>query len=520
MATSVAPIRPSGIVDPEYFWNLNQNPPYAGDPYLTPQNQFKENIDDASNQARRRAIDFGYGQEQEFSERGLPYYQDERRYGQTADVAYAPLGGGRAGYSPEEQARIQPNLEGLRMTPGERAAIGPSQDEQRAIIGDPYAAGAYLNPRLLGGMAESAGARQYERFGEGAGGIRGAAYDPSLTLDPRFAGAQQGALSALESGTSAAIDPARLRLDPNFAENYPISDEEIQSTATLASQVAGARYGADEQDLQRQARASGMVTPLARAAMGQRLRRYGAQEASDAASRARLGGMAQQREQMRQAEGMRLGAEQGLTDRELSTAFGVAGQRIGTQSDIERLRSGLAGGAAGLRTGAEQYLLGTGLGTERDIFNRKLGTARYSQEAGAGQARYAEAEKARRERDRYGIGQEAERYRQGQRYGRGMDIGDRYSQRGQGIADARRGDERQYRDYLERSRDYSGGQAGRASDRRQRGFGLSQEAENQAMRTRLARRGSPGFFERSIMPLFGGGSGPSYSSSGGFGYNT
>ena len=507
MATSVAPIRPSALVDPDYFWNLNQNPPYAGDPYLTPQNQFKENIDDASNQARRRAIDFGYGQEQEFAQRGLPYYQDERRYGQAADVAYAPLGGGRAGYSPEEQARIQPGLEGLRMTPGERAAIGPSQDEQRAIIGDPYAAGAYFNPRLLGGIAESAGARQYERFDEGAGGVRGAAYDPSLTLDPGFAGSQQGALSTLEAGTSAAIDPARLRLDPEFAENYPISDEEIQSLSTLASQTAGARYGADEAELQRQARASGMVTPLARAAMGQRLRRYGAQEASDAASRARLGGLAQQREQMRQAEGMRLGAEQGLTDRELSTAFGVAGQRIGTQSDTERLRSSLAGGAAGLRTGAEQYLLGTGLGTERDVFDRKLGTARYLQETGMGQTRYAEAEKARRERDRYGLGQEAERYRQGQRYGRGLDITDRYSGRARGIADVRREDEQKFRGYLERGRDYSGGRAGEAADRRIRGFGTAASVEDAAMRTRLARRGSPGTFERSVLPLFGGGQG-------------
>ncbi len=514
MATSVAPIRPSGIVDPDYFWNLNQNPPSAGDPYLTPQNQFKENIDDGSNQTRRRAIDFGYGQEQEFSQRGLPYYRDERRYGQAGDVAYAPLGMGQAGYSPEEQARIQPDLGYLQQTSGERDRVGMSPDEQRAIVGDPYAAGAYFNPQLMSGMAESAGARQYERFNEGSGGVRGAAYDPSLTIDPRFAGSQQGALSTLEAGTSEAIDPARLRLDPGFAENYPISDEEIQSLSTLASQTAGARYGADEQDIQRQARASGMVTPLARAAMGQRLRRYGAQEASDAASRARLGGLSQQREQMRQAEGMRLGAEQGLTDRQLETAFGVAGQRIGTQSDTERLRSGLAGNAAGLRTGAEQYLLGTGLGTERDVFNRKLDVGRYNQETGMGQARYAESESARRNQNRYGLRQDAERYNQAQRYGRGMDIGDRYSQRGQGVADARRGDEREYRDYLERSRDYSGGQAGRASDRRQRGFGLSQNAENQAMQTRLGRRNSPGFFERSVLPSLLSGS---KSAAGGFG---
>lgn len=385
-------------------------------------------IQDATIHGRQRAAGAEDMYAQRWRDLDFPYYGQEQRYRQLADQAYEPILRGRGGYSPEEAAS-------LRMSPAEEQGMYLQPWEQAGMMGNPEEAFRYYNPGLLWGNVGETEARMREGLAEGGMGIRGAyGYGEA---------GEQAELARLRGGLDVAIDPDRLRLSEGFAEDYPLSDQEIQQMAELSGRAAGMRYQSAYDDIARRAAASGTTSPLALGALSSRLNREGAIEGSDAITRARLGGLALQRDQIAEAERMRLGAEQGLTDRQIDAAMGYGGYALGT-----------FGRGADRRVGGEQYLLGQRMGAEGDIGGLKSQTGQYLTDRGMDYQRYAEGERARRMADLAYNRQGTNQYLSEQRYGRNRDI---YGQR--------RADEQEGRGYLTGQQQYQGGQYQRGADR-------------------------------------------------------
>lgn len=437
-------------------------PPLPGTPRNPiPYQQFW-GIQDAAIHGRQRAAGAEDMYAQRWRDLDYPYYGQEQRYRQLADQAYEPVLRGQGGYSPYEQSQ-------LRMSPQEEQGMYLQDWERAGIQGNPDEQFRYYNPGLQWGLANEADQRLREGLGEGRMGIENAyQYGENNT---------QGLLGQVRGDIQSSIDPGRLRLSEGFAENYPLSDEEIQQMAELSGRAASMKYQSAYDDIERRARASGMTSPLALGTLGSRLNREGAIEASDALTRAKLGGLGLQRDQMAQAEQMRLDAERGLTDR-----------RLGSYMQYGNLAGGLYEGNAGRRLSGELGYLGQRTGAEQYLGGLKAGTGEYLTDTGMGAQRYSEAERSRRAGDLAYNRQGTNQYLTGERYNRNRDI---YGQR--------RADEQEGRGYLTGQQQYQGGQYQRGADRelqayqaatRNQGGFLGQQIQNRATQGPVERWGT------------------------------
>jgi hypothetical protein len=239
-------------------------------------------------------------------------------------------------------------------------------------------------------------------------------------------------------------------------------------------------------ELQRRADSSGGTSSLAMGALGGRMRREGAIAGADAMSSARLGALAAQREQQRQAEQMRLLAEQGLTDREIAALMGdrsALGASLGARSDIERMRLGGAGEYSGLAQRGGMYLGDLRTGVSRDVANRGIGVGQYVTDVGSGLTRYGESEASRRAGDLGLNRQAAARDTSQEQYARDKDIGQTTYDRYRAGADERLADERGQRGYYAGQQDLYGGMYGDTRDDRTRREAVLTQAEQDAQAT-------------------------------------
>jgi hypothetical protein len=443
---------------------------YYGAPQLpqTPRNpvpyQHEWGIQDATIHGRQRAAGAEDMYAQRWRDLDYPYYQQEQRYRQLGDQAYEPIFRGQGGYSPQEQ-------ESLRLSPQEQQSMHLQDWERAGIQGNPEEAFRYYNPGLLWGNVGETEARMREGLNDGGMGIRGAyGYGEA---------GEQAELARLRGGLDVAIDPNRLRLSEGFGEDYPLSDQEIQQMAELSGRAAGMRYQSSYDDIARRAAASGTTSPLALGALSSRMTREGAIEGSDALTRAKLGGLALQRDQMAEAERMRLGAEQGLTDRQIDAAMGYGQYALNTY-----------GRGADRRVGGETTLLGSRMGAESDIGGLKSRTGEYLTNQGMDYQRYAEAERARRAGDVAYNRQETSRYLPEQNYRRNLDI---YGQR--------RGDEQEGREYARWQQQQQGGQYQRGADRDLQAWEATTGRQGGYTGLQIQNRGTAGPVERIGMQL-------------------
>jgi hypothetical protein len=452
MASFASPLLP-----PDYNY---YDPPQLPD---TPRNPIPYNnfwgIQDATVHGRQRAAGAEDMYAQRWRDLDYPYYQQEQRARDIGYQAYEPIFRGQGGYSPQEQ-------ESLRLSPGEEQGMYLQDWERAGIEGNPEEAFRYYNPGLLWGNVGETEARMREGLNEGGMGIRGAyGYGEA---------GEQAELARLRGGLDVAIDPERLRLSEGFQQDYPLSDQEIQQMAELSGRAAGMRYQSSYDDIARRAAASGTTSPLALGALSSRMTREGAIEGSDALTRAKLGGLALQRDQMAEGERMRLGAEQGLTDRQIDAAMGYGGYALNT-----------FGRGADRRIGGETTLLGSRMGAESDIGGLKSRTGEYLTNQGMDYQRYAEAERARRAQDMAYNRQETSRYIPNERYRRNVDI---YGQR--------RGDEQEAREYARWQQQQQGQQYQRGADRDLQAWGETTARQGGNLGLQIQNRGTAGPIER------------------------
>ncbi len=399
--------------------------------------------------------------DQQFRDYGVPAYEQEARYRQAGDQAYLPLLSGEGGYDEETAARIrdEENLQGLQISQEEMDRLALTPEEQSGIRGDPYSAFDFYDP---------------SRFDETnyytAQGQRGAAFDA--------AGGQRGALGSYGGNIRDLYESGDLTLDQDFADRFPMSDEEVQSISDLAGKTVANRYVGSREDLRRRSAAAGSPAFAFQAGAG-RLNRESAINTADAASSARLAALAQQREQTRQLESMRLGAEQYQAGLGTQSEFGLLGSTLGTERDI-----------------ADR-----GIGVERDVGDRLLSSERYLQDRGQDLSAYGESTSSNRLNELARNRQAVEERNQDARYGRGIDLSRESRDRETQVAEARRGDEREGRGYLrdmgQRYSDLSQSEA----DRRSRTTANAANTGANIGSSLVSREGQPNAFQRNVLPL-------------------
>lgn len=502
MATQLSPIL--SYDERRRFYNNNPYfpmPPVNPIPYRRTDDP-KKALDDE----RARATARGDILEQEYRDVVAPEYGQYQRYRRAGDEVYRPILEGRGGYLPGEIPGLlqEDYLSGLQLTPQEYGASFLTPDEQRAMLGDPYAARERFRPEQQYQIAREGGQRERELRGEATPRIRETYMDPALLMSPEFAAQQRGTLGGMYAGVRGAFDPQALSLSEGFAERYPMSDVEVQEFGDLGARMASERFRGLFDAAQRQGGAAGTPS-LATAALQGRLERQAGISAADAGTTARLQALAAQRDQMLKAEQERLGSERFKAGLGTDIEFGLTDRALATQDAIERLKLQAALDRANLGVGAEQDLLAQGLASERGIGERMLDTGRWAQETGIGLEQYGESEAARRAAERAVNRQGIQQYVQGQRYGRGMDIGDALYGRRRDVAQERLGQEREGREYLRGAQQQAGDFYTRGADRRVQGMDVTGRGSLGAAGTladyRAARKASGNWFTRNVLPL-------------------
>lgn len=444
--------------------------------------------------------------ETEFAHLGPDAYNRSSYYDAAAQQAYDDAINGRGGYTPQEREQIiaaarDPQLQSIINSydqgyalPGEYDPMFMSGDEQRAVQGDPYGALDYLNPEGLYGYANDARNRTQQAIDRGASRLEGA-IDPSLYGGADFDAYKRQAdvdVSDAASRAYGAVDPNRLRLDPNFKNEYVMSQGDVNAYGELAGRAARTNLQGQLDEYTRHAAASGGTSGLARAAMAGRMGRQAAIAGADAAISARLGADAERRNQIGQAEQMRVGAEQGYADVGSNTALGVGNMLIDARGAVEdrRYRQGAALGDARLR--AATYLTDQEIAAAQADADRGIGVGQYVTDTGA-QYRTI-GDQASSDRNRYISEQRrgAEEYRIGDRFNRTMNIKDRQlggtqdmANRGVNtygtFADRRLEDTRRGQDFYERGRDFYGDQYTARETSRDRNRAIARAAEGDSV---------------------------------------
>lgn len=267
---------------------------------------------------------------------------------------------GTPGYTPGEANQINTNYSQYNTSPEALNSEFLTPGEQSGIAGDPNAPvsaassgtaaeGAFLNQEqaqlgsTLGSYQGELGSST-DAFKQGAlgasSGLQGSVNQATGGLTGGLNQAQ-GKFSNLDS----AVNDPSLAFDPNGTEKQ-ITDAQVAQMATNAGEAVGNQYRTAEDQLQRQAAASGNASPLAIAAANARLQAQSASGVGSAESNAQIQALQAQQQQAAAIEQAREGA-----------AFQGAGLKAGAAT-TEQSQAQAAAGLAGTQNLSAQELAG------------------------------------------------------------------------------------------------------------------------------------------------------------------
>lgn len=182
----------------------------------------------------------------------------------------------------------------------------------------------------------------------------GAAIDPNkLGLNPDYADQQFRMYDASIDPFMDINDPDRLGLSEDFRRDFAYGDSDVQALKDQAARYVNQRTQAQNDQLMREAAGRGNTSALALNRARQENNLYGDISAADAMTDAGLKGRGIQLDVAQGREGMRLGTEQDMANRSYDYLQSLLDRYTNTMQDEERLR----------------------LGAEQDISNRQLDTA-------------------------------------------------------------------------------------------------------------------------------------------------
>lgn len=408
--------------------------------------------------------------------------------------AYAGIRAGEGGYRGGEADEIigRDRLNGMRLTPEQLAAYYQTDDEREAIMGDPSQAQNWFDPEWLDSLNTEANQRVRENVGDSATDLRGTYDEADLGLSTGYRDELGNIIGSQASGVRGAIDSGganvrgtinrdRLTVDPNFLRDYRMTDRDVDDMMQQAALTQG-NVSRGRADAVRRAAAGSGMSPLALTAGLNELTTRGDQQANRAMLDARIAGRGMQADRLRDAETLRLGAEgryaglasdteMGLAGMKTNAEMGLGDRAYGAASDFERQRLGAAQDRQSRRYQIAANIADRGYDATNRVNNNNMDNARYLGEQG--EAVYRRTDDRRS--DRAGQIANARQVAAGRSNDAGFER-DRYidnatAGRVTGVADARRGDEREYRAWLAGQQGQANDNVGGTYDRRIRNYG-------------------------------------------------
>jgi hypothetical protein len=249
---------------------------------------------------------------------------------------YNPYGNSTQAQFPQPRSPIgQPyNIPSSPVGPGANSAFPnwtntPGGNGQGYTQGDPgYMASAEANRAIdYGNQFENQYDTEYQQALGQQNAYQGQA-DQSysdLAAVPGYTSAEAGAIQADPYGVMNTVNNTQQRMDAAIdPSKLGVSDQYVGQLKDQAGRQIGLQYGAAQDQLQRQAEASGNVNPLALSAARDRLLRSSAIDQADAVTGADLAATGQQRQANTNIANMQLGA---------ATTLGGMGLNAGQYAD-------------------------------------------------------------------------------------------------------------------------------------------------------------------------------------------
>ena len=459
------------------------------------------------------------------------------------------------GYTQDEMGNIvrEGEMRDAITTPGQYDQMYLNPGEQAGMMGDvdPYRT---VNAQGLWDLTTTGNTelqRATGEFGQGintavgqhAGLYEGAADPSKLALSSTYAPQVEADLGAgagnvrdvLGTGASAirsTIDPNKLSLSEGFAGGYALTPEMQQEMVNQAGRTVGSRFATLRDEAERRAMQQGNTSPMAVAAIAERLNAQEAGTAGDTMSRARLEADTERANRLKTTEQMRLDAERGISSSRLGAEQGLLASNLGAEQNLMATNLGARRDVETMRLGAEQDLskqimakaqeLGTsyeeaakiigaqGIATQQNVRDTGLATEKYITDTTSSQAQAAD--KAATDRastialNRQGISQ----YVPAQQWGQGLAANEALSSRYTGGATARRQDEAEKRGYETGNQQYYGNQAaaglGMQTDMYGKKQAAAQGATGQYLDYDATMAGTPKAWERILVAAMGAGS--------------
>lgn len=407
------------------------------------------------------------------------------------------------GYTGDEASGIkQDQVGGYRTTDQEYEKLNPLDEEFSGMAGNPGGAWDYFHPDNLRTIdstaaqnANSAAARATNSMDDSVGYQAqdlNNAVDPSqLAMSHDYAVGAGGDLANGSSEIRGAINKGDLSLTPDFLQKYQMSDRDVQDLVDQAGTTVQNKSQSDQEAIQRAAQASGNADPLAIAAAKSRVGQQGMAAAGDAMTNARIAAKNAQAQRLATGEGMRIGAnesyagmrsgaEKGLLDTSLGQRNTEEGMRIGAQQDISNRKMNVADTLAQERIDNAKYggnmytdlatkQGATAAATERDVEGTGMGLHQYVDQA---HKDFWTKENANRTDNL--------KYQQQNKYGQGMGVAQFSSGANKTVADARRTDQGQAREWLTGQTNTQLGAGQTATGQRLQNYGIESGAINNA----------------------------------------
>lgn len=408
--------------------------------------------------------------------------------------AYADIGEGRGGYRDQEQSDIigRQDLDRLQMTPEERQALFLNEGEQAGIRGNPNEAQNWFDPEWYDTINTEGNKRLNENVDESGRNINNTYDEDALSLSGGYRNDLNNAVGNQAGNVRGSINRDKLTLDPNFLEDYRMTDRDVEDMTQEAALTQGNVSAGRADAIRRNAAGSGM-NALALANGINELTTRGDQQANRAMLNARIGARGMQADRLQTAEGMRLDAEGNYAGLSSNAEMALGDRAYGAAQDYEQERLGTERDKGNRRYQIATNIADRGYDAVNQANQNTRDNARYIGEQGEAVYRRTDDRNADRAGQIAANRQAAEGRGQDVTYGRGMDRSNALSNRTAGVADARRADEKERRMYLTGQQQMANENVNTAYGNRIKNYGQAQQLANQStgdeMQYDLGRRG-------------------------------
>lgn len=489
-----------------------------------------------------KARNFTYGKGNDLSDQAQSDAAYQKtiagNYKEYGDQAYDPLIGGQGGYTPEQQAAIlqEQQLRGLPTSQDQLQANFRTPEEQAAVTGDPNSFAKYFAPDDTTNIANEGAANQRgaveteaNNTRDAAGNLRRDLYaptdNPNLQESKGFVDATGKAVTGTAAGVHGAVDLARLRQDPAYAQRVRMTQQQQQDIVTGAGITAGTGYRAAAGDLDRQAAAAGM-DPAAAAAEKESLLRQGAGAASDAETQARIGASNAAAAREANIEAGRRAGETSAADIGSSTELALGNQQLTAAQRLEATRLAAeqhvadmkqaAGSESGQAALANERSLGVqNVANETQMERERQDANLANQHLGTSIATSQDQATVDRARDNANNRQTTQVGNENTQFGQGKTVNDTLSARNTAIANESQNQAKEGRSWLYNNEVLGSNNANAASNRQAGLYGTEAGSANTGTGQQISQSSQPALWQK----LVGAGTGIISAVTGGGGYN-